>query len=73
MMALQATDVQKPLASVRRIAQRGNDVAFGGERELIYIEGSNGKKVMLNEKNGIYTLPVEFLQEVNNEDFTRQA
>ena len=37
------------------------------------MEGANGKKVMLNEKTGIYTLPVEFLQDVNNEGFTRQG
>ena len=73
MMEFQATDAQKPLASVRRIVQRGNKVVFGGEHGLSYIEGANGKKVMLNEKNGIYTLPVEALQNVNNEGFTRQA
>ena len=72
-MGFQVTDVQKPLASVRRIVQRGNKVVFGGEQGLSYIEGANGKKVMLNETNGISTLPVEFLQDVNNEGFTRQA
>ena len=61
------------MASVRRIVERGNKVAFGGERGQSYIEGSNGKKVALNEKNGIYTLAVDFLQESNNEGFTRQA
>ena len=64
---------KKPLASVRRIVERGHKVVFGGERGDSYIEGSNGKKVMLNERNGIYTLAVEFLQDLNNEGFTRQA
>ena len=67
MMEFQMTDVQKPLASVRRIVQRGNKVVFGGEHGLSYIEGGNGKQVVLNEKTGIYTLPVEFLQGLNNE------
>ena len=60
MMEFQVIDVQKPLTSVRRIVQRGNKVVFGGGHGLSYIEGANGKKVMLNEKNGngIYTLPV---------------
>ena len=73
MMASQVTNVQKPLASVRRIAERGNKVVFGGERGDSYIEASNGKKVMLNERNGIYTLAVEFLQDLNNEGFTGKA
>ena len=73
MMAFQVTNVQKPLASVRRIVERGNKVVFGGERGQSNIEGSNGKKVMLNEKVGIHTLAVEFLQDLSNEGFARQA
>ena len=72
-MAFQLTNVRKPLASVRRTVERGNRVLLGGGCGQSYIEGSNGKKVMLNEKNGVYALAVEFLQDLNNEGFTRQA
>lgn len=72
-MDFQVTNVQKPLASVRRIVEKGNKVVFGGDHGQSYIEGVNGKKVMLSEKNGIYTLPVEYLQEMNAKVFVRPA
>ena len=72
-MDFQVTNVQKPLASVRRIVEKGNKVVFGRGPGQSYIEGANGKRVALVEKNGTYALAVQYLKEIDGQGFKGQA
>ena len=64
--------MMRTLARVRRILAKGNRVVVGEGDGQSYIEGVNGKKIMVNNDNGIYTLSVEYLQ-VMIECFTGPA
>ena len=68
----QVSDVQKPLAAVRRIAEKGNIVQFGPRGEdnfIVNIKG--GEKVMMARKGGSYVIPAEMVME--EQGFARQA
>ena len=49
------TSVQQPL-------EKSIKVLFGGDNGQSCIEGAIGKKVMMKEKAGIYTLSLEYLE-----------
>jgi hypothetical protein len=74
MADFQTTIVKKPLASVRRIVEKGNRVTFdenGGSIENI----KTGKKVNIIYNNGTYAIEVEYMvedDESTKADFTRQ-
>ena len=64
-LEFQVPNVQKPLASARRVVERAT--------RLFAAETMNCKKVMVSQKDGIYTLPLEYLQAMNTEVFARLA
>ena len=74
MADFQRTIVKKPLASVRRIVEKGNRVTFdenGGSIENI----KTGKKIGIIHNNGTYAIEVEYMvedDESTKTDFTRQ-
>ena len=67
-MEFQVTQVKKPLASVRRIVEKGNIVVF--KKDGSYIQGPNGRKTPLVEHNGTYALDIKYAAE---EVFSRRA
>jgi hypothetical protein len=68
----QVSDVQKPLAAVRRIAERGNIVQFGPKDEDNFIKNEkSGMKIMMVRRGGSYVIPADMIMEV--EGFPRQA
>ena len=70
-MTFQASDVQKPLAAVWRIAEKGNIVRFGPREEDNFIENvATGKKIQMIKKGGSYVIKADF---VKDEVFGRQA
>ncbi len=70
-LGFQVSDVQKPLAAVWRIAERGNLIQFGPRAEDNFIVNrETQKKVMMVRRNGMYVIEAEFAQQPG---FTRQA
>ena len=70
-MTFQASDVQKPLAAVWRIAEKGNIVRFGPREEDNFIENvATGRKIQMIKKGGSYVIKADF---VKDEVFGRQA
>ena len=62
-LEFQVREVQKPLAAVCRIAEKGNLVQFGPKAEDNFIKNvRTGEKVMLRQKGGSYVMAVEFMQ-----------
>jgi hypothetical protein len=59
-MTFQATDVRKPLASVRRIVQKGNTVVFDEEESYI-LNKRTGEKTPISQEHGTYVIHVEYL------------
>ena len=59
----QVTDVRKPLASVRRIVENGNEVCFGpGEKDNYIINKASGDKLILRPNGrGSYLMDVSFV------------
>ena len=71
-LGFQVSDVQKPLAAVWRIAQKGNVVQFGPRPEDNFIKNLHtNKKVQMVRKGGSYVIEAEFV--TNEKDFTRQV
>ena len=68
-MEFQVTQVKKPLASVRRIVERGNKVVFS--KEGSYIEAPDGRRTQLVEHNGTFALESAYVEEALG--FTRRA
>jgi hypothetical protein len=72
----QCTTVTKPLASVARIAAKGNRVVF--EEDGGYIENkTSGKRIAIIKDRGTYAIEVEYMisdpsEEDNESGFTRQ-
>ena len=69
----QVTDVNKPLASVSRMLDQGNTVVFtrrNGMKSYV-INDATGEKLEFEEKKGVFVMPVEFFQPV--QDFPRQG
>jgi hypothetical protein len=59
-LTFQISDVQKPLAAVRRISEKGNRVVFGPEGN--YIENvATKKRIEMVKKGGSYVVPAELL------------
>ena len=70
-LGFQVSDVQKPLAAVWRIAERGNLIQFGPRAEDNYIMNKETqKKIMMVRRNGSYVIEAEFVQQPG---FPRQA
>ena len=70
-MGFQVSDVQKPLAAVWRIAERGNLIQFGPQDEDNFIANKETrKKIMMVRRNGSYIIEAEFVQQPG---FPRQA
>ena len=70
-LGVQVSDVQKPLAAVWRIAERGNLVQFGPRAEDNFVMNKETqKKIMMVRKNGSYVIEAEFVQ---GPGFPRQA
>ena len=70
-MGFQVSDVQKPLAAVWRIAERGNLIQFGPKDEDNFITNKETrKKIMMVRRNGSYVIEAEFVQQPG---FPRQA
>ena len=71
-LGFQISDVQKPLAAVWRIVEKGNVVQFGPRPEDNFIKNlRTDKKVQMVRKGGSYVIEAEFV--TNEKDFTRQA
>ena len=59
-MSFEVTDVTKPLASVRRVVERGNVVCFHPEGS--YIENIKSKeRIPLRKKGGSYVMDVDLM------------
>ena len=57
-MTFQMADVNKPLASVRRMCEAGNKVVF--DEEGSYIENKKtGRKTSMQKERGVYVLTVK--------------
>ena len=70
-MGFQVSDVQKPLAAVWRIAERGNLIQFGPKDEDNFITNKETrKKIIMVRRNGSYVIEAEFVQQPG---FPRQA
>ena len=73
-MNFEVTDVKKPLASVRRIVEKGNEVRFGPGPQGNYIRNlATGEKIPLKLEKGGYVMEIDFVPEGNAPDFSRQA
>ena len=71
-LGFQISDVQKPLAAVWRIAEKGNVVQFGPRPEDNFIKNlRTNKKVELVRKGGSYVIEAEFV--TNGLGFPGQA
>ena len=62
-LSFQVADVQKPLVSVKRIAEKGNHLAFGpGEEDNYIVSKSTGDKLILRPNGkGSYLMDVYFV------------
>ena len=74
-MLFQVTDVGKPLASVKRILDKGNTVVFSRKPGGSYIMNNHsGQKIQLTEEKGTFVMDVEYLEpNVDPEGFARQG
>jgi hypothetical protein len=72
-LGFQVSDVQKPLAAVRRIAEKGNIVQFGPEdKDNFIMNAKSGMKIMMVKRGGSYVIPAEMVIE-QAEGFPRPA
>ena len=70
-MTFQASDVQKPLAAVWRIADKGNRVSFGPGPEDSYFQNiASGENIEMVRRGGSYIIKADF---VTDQSFGRQA
>ena len=75
-LGFQVSDVQKPLAAVWRIAEKGNIVQFGPKEEDNYIQNvQTGQRLLMTRKGGSYVLDAEFMIEEDKVEpgFPRRA
>ena len=71
-LGFQVSDVQKPLAAVRRIAEKGNLVQFGPRVEDNFVMNvATKRKILMTRKGGSYVIDVEFVSQ--EPGFARQA
>ena len=61
-MTFQVADVQKPLASVHRMVEKGNKVAFGfGPRDNFIENNKTGDKIFMRKTpSGSFVLDIDF-------------
>ena len=71
-LGFQVSDVQKPLAAVWRIAEKGNLVQFGPrvEDNFVMIVAAK-RKILMTRKGGSYVIDAEFVSQ--EPGFARQA
>ena len=75
-LGFQVSEVQKPLAAVWRIAEKGNIVQFGPKPEHNFIQSvSTGDRLPMIKRGGSYVLNAEFVIDESKIDsrFQRQA
>ena len=75
-MHFQVSDVQRPLAAVCRIAERGNIIQFGPKPEDNFIRHiDTGRKISIRRKGRSYVMDVEAVKKTSPKeaDFTWQA
>jgi hypothetical protein len=71
-LGFQVSDVQKPLAAVWRIAEKGNLVQFGPRKEDNYIQNvATGKRIQMIRKAGSYVVEAAYV--AKEPGFARQA
>ena len=71
-LGFQLSDVQKPLAAVWRIAEKGNIVQFGPREEDNFVQNvKTGKKIYMVFKGGSYVIEANYVS--RNPDFPGQA
>ena len=71
-LGFQVSDVQKPLAAVWRIADKGNLIQLGPKEEDNFIQSiTTKKKIPMARKGGSYVVKAEFVAE--EPGFPRQA
>ena len=71
-LGFQVSDVQKPLAAVWRIADKGNLVHFGPKAEDNYIQNVvTQRKIPMVRRGGSYVVEADFVAE--EPDFGRQV
>jgi hypothetical protein len=71
-LGFQVSDVQKPLASVWRIAEKGNIVQFGpSESDNFIMNVATGRKINMVRKAGSYVIEADYVAE--SPGFPRQA
>ena len=71
-LGFQVSDVQKPLAAVWRIVEKGNVVQFGPKEEDIFIQNvESRKKILMVRKGGSYVIEADYVAQ--EPGFPRQA
>ena len=71
-LGFQVSDVQKPLAAVWRIAEKGNVVQFGPRDEDNFIQNvESGRTINMVRKAGSYVIEADYVAQ--EPGFTRQA
>ena len=71
-LGFQVSDVQKPLAAVWRIAEKGNIVQFGPRAEDNFIKNiETGKRINMIQKSGSYVIEANYV--VPDPGFARPA
>jgi hypothetical protein len=71
-LGFQVSDVEKPLAAVWRIADKGNIVQFGPRQEDNFIQNVvSHRKIPMHRRGGSYVMEAEFV--VPEPGFTRQV
>mgnify|MGYP002811270886 CR=1 FL=1 len=71
-MTFQATDVRKPLASVRRIVKKGNKVVFEEEESYI-LNKKTGERTKIDQEHSTYVIDVEYLIPYDDPDTSSKA
>ena len=59
------TDVEKPLASVSKIVEKGSSVHFTPEGS--YTKGPSGEKIDLKLEGGVYVMDVQYVKGFNGQ------
>ena len=71
-LGFQVSDVQKPLAAVWRIVEKGNVVQFGPKEEDNFIQNvESRKKILMVRKGGSYVIEADYVAQ--EPGFPRQA
>ena len=60
-LGFQVSDVQKPLAAVWRIVEKGNVVQFGPDDKDNFVRIETGKKIHVVRKEGSYVIEADYV------------